>query len=191
MQTGILLPSLTAQVIDPDPHFRRVVGYFRPADYATWAIGAAGMPALYTLFERLDPTNGRAYVKPPGGVLRVTGLLGFIGGFLIAYNRSSQRFYGNSENSREVTKDRYEVKRNLSQGLPAFGKKPSMSPELQEMAMRNSKNSQFALFFFPWFSFFTHEYHGVDLKRYYEVRQGEENWEFVLPAYESLEKTSI
>lgn len=177
--------------IDPDPHFTRVVSFFRPIDYATWAVAAAGMPALYTLFERLDPTNGRQFVKPPPGVMRVTGLLGVIGGFMIAYNRSSQRFFGHTENAREVAMDRYQVKKNLSQGLPAFGKKPSMSPDLQNMAMRNSKNSQYALFFFPWFSFFTHEYHGVDLKKYYEVRPGEEKWEFSLPAYDSLEKTVV
>jgi hypothetical protein len=149
------------------------------------------MPTLYTVFERLDPTNGRTFTKPPGGVLRVTGLLGFVGGFFIAYNRSSQRFFGHAENAREVQKDRFEVKKNLSQGLPAFGKKPTMNPDLQEMAMRNSKNSQYALFFFPWFSFFTHEYHGIDLKKYYEVRPGEEKWDFQLPPYESLAKKSI
>lgn len=35
-------------LIDSDPHFARVVRYFRPSDYATWAIAtAAGPTALY------------------------------------------------------------------------------------------------------------------------------------------------
>lgn len=178
-------------MIDTDPHFNRVVGFFRPCDYAAWAIGTVAMPGLFTVFERLDPVNGRTFTKPSPSVLRVTTLLGFVGGFLIAYNRSSQRFFGHTENAREVAKDRYQVKKNLSQGLPAFGKKPSITPDLQEVAMRNSKNSQYGLFFFPWFSFFTHEYHGIDLKKYYEVRPGEEKWEFNLPPYEELEKKSI
>jgi hypothetical protein len=35
-------------LIDSDPHFSRVVRYFRPSDYATWGIAtAAGPTALY------------------------------------------------------------------------------------------------------------------------------------------------
>jgi hypothetical protein len=46
------MPSLQIhrdyQLIDSDPHFSRVVRYFRPSDYATWAIAtAAGPTALY------------------------------------------------------------------------------------------------------------------------------------------------
>jgi hypothetical protein len=33
-------------VIDTDPHFTRVVRYFRPSDYAAWAAGTAAAPAL-------------------------------------------------------------------------------------------------------------------------------------------------
>lgn len=33
-------------VIDTDPHFGRVVRYFRPSDYAAWAAGTAAAPAL-------------------------------------------------------------------------------------------------------------------------------------------------
>jgi hypothetical protein len=33
------------EVIDTDPHFKRVVGYFRPTDYLTWAAGTASLPA--------------------------------------------------------------------------------------------------------------------------------------------------
>lgn len=35
-------------LIDADPHASRVVRYFRPSDYAVWAVGTAAFPsALY------------------------------------------------------------------------------------------------------------------------------------------------
>jgi hypothetical protein len=33
-------------LIDSDPHFSRVVKYFRPSDYATWAAGTLAFPGL-------------------------------------------------------------------------------------------------------------------------------------------------
>jgi hypothetical protein len=179
------------EIIDSDPQFLKVVRYFRLSDYGAWAIGTVTAPSLFTLFEYLDPVNGFRYMRPAASHLRVTTLLGAVGGFLIAYNRSTKRFWGFAENGREVTKDRYEVKRNLSLGLPALGKKPSMTPYLQDVTYRNSKNSQHGLFVLPWFSFFNHERHGIDLAKYYEVRAGEEAWGFELPKFESLEKTVV
>lgn len=143
------------------------------------------------MFEYLDPINGRNFVRPPNTFLRVSTLLGTVGGFIIAYNQSTKRFWGYAENAREVSKDRYEVKSNLSKGLPPLGVKPTLNPWLQEVTYRNSKNSQAALFAIPWFSFFHHEKHGIDLKKYYDVRPGEEGWGIELPAYESLEKKSF
>jgi hypothetical protein len=37
--------KLPYPLVDADPHFNRVVKYFRPSDYATWAAGAAIAPA--------------------------------------------------------------------------------------------------------------------------------------------------
>jgi hypothetical protein len=37
-------------VIDTDPHAFRVVRYFRPRDYATWAAVTAGFPATYYIW---------------------------------------------------------------------------------------------------------------------------------------------
>ena len=34
-------------LIDIDPHFSRVVRYFRPSDYAAWGALGFGTPALY------------------------------------------------------------------------------------------------------------------------------------------------
>jgi hypothetical protein len=88
-------------LIDADPHASRVVRYFRPSDYAVWA-GATGafpaalyfwgacrvqwllVPCSYILAEMADPTKLR--LRTP---LRLGGFLGFIGGFMLAYQRSS------------------------------------------------------------------------------------------------------
>ena len=46
-------PSRTDyQVIDIDPHFKRVVRYFRPSDYAVWAGATAAGPAFMLLMGR-------------------------------------------------------------------------------------------------------------------------------------------
>ncbi len=37
-------------LIDADPHAFRVIRYFRPSDYATWAAGTAGFPAALYLW---------------------------------------------------------------------------------------------------------------------------------------------
>lgn len=33
-------------VVDADPHFNRVIRYFRPADYGVWAAGTVAAPAI-------------------------------------------------------------------------------------------------------------------------------------------------
>jgi len=67
-------------VIDTDPHTVRVVRYFRPRDYATWATVTAGFPAAYFLWGRFDPMPSGAR-----GSLRKTytlaAVLGAFGGF--------------------------------------------------------------------------------------------------------------
>lgn len=166
----------------------KVVRYLRLTDYATLIASTAAFPTLLTVFERLDPVNGKSFTRPSGSLLRVSSTLGFVGGFFIIYNRSSKRFLGFTENQREVRKDRFEVKSNLSKGLHPFGAPPRLDPWMQEMSMRNGKNSQMGNFILPWFSFFRHDFHGIDLKKYYVTRDGEEDWNFKLPDYESLEK---
>lgn len=87
-------------LIDADPHASRVIRYFRPSDYAVW-LGATGAfpAALYfwgeqpvfisasnthLCVEMADPVNFK--MRTP---LRLGGVLGFVGGFLLAYQRSS------------------------------------------------------------------------------------------------------
>ncbi|ODV84599.1 hypothetical protein CANARDRAFT_29124 [[Candida] arabinofermentans NRRL YB-2248] len=165
------------ELIDEDPIFSKVVRFFRPSDYLTWAIGTISAPAGLYLMELYEPAIGRKFTKPPPMILRGAGLIGFIGGFLMAYNKSTKRLWGWSENKREVEKDRYEVKKSLSLGLNPYGES-SMNLYMQDVSSRNSKNSQLMLAFIPWFNFTNHINHGVDLRKYYEVRKGEENWGF-------------
>lgn len=166
-------------MIDQDPEFGKVVRYFRPSDYAIWAGSAAFAPLFLRLMERYEPATGRTFKAPPAMFMRAAGLLGFIGGFIFAYNQSTKRFWGLTENKKEVAKDRYEVKKLLSQGKSPYGiENSSLTPYLQDVASRNSNHSQLLLAFIPWFNFANHPNHGVDLHKYYEVRKGEEKWGF-------------
>lgn len=106
-------------------------------------------------------------------------MISFTSGFIFSYNRSIQRFQGVIENKREVEKDRYEIKSRLAQGLKPYGE-TDLSSWLQKIAARNSTYSSTFNHIFPWFNIVNHEYHGVDLKKYYEVREGEEKWGFDL-----------
>jgi hypothetical protein len=87
-------------LIDADPHASRVIRYFRPSDYAVWVGSTAAFPGmLYGLgmnlslcystsqhfpIEMADPTHMR--LKTP---MKLGGLLGFLAGFMFAYQRSS------------------------------------------------------------------------------------------------------
>ena len=100
-----------------------------------------------------DPTKMK--LRTP---LRLGGMLGFIGGFLLAYQRSSSmsnhvddvrhltlaftvRFWGWSENQREQEMDKEEMSERIRQGQPLYGH--SDQPEwVQGAAYRNSVFSQ-------------------------------------------------
>lgn len=105
--------------------------------------------------------NGKSFVRPSASLFRFTTFLGLAGGFFIAYNRSSQRFWGWSENQPELRKYKEDIKQNLLKGEPPHGRS-SLSPWLQDIANRNSANSQLGLNIVPWFNFVNHPYHGND-----------------------------
>lgn len=175
------VPQADYELIDADPHFNRVVSFFRPSDYGVWAGSAVGFPLALQAWERLEP-HGGAFTKPGkvgGGPLRVATVIGFLGGFYMAYIRSSKRFLGWTENSREVQKDRYQVKKLLSQEKLPYGDDNTVLTErLQDVANRNSQYSFTMLALLPWFNIVNHSYHGVNMKKYYENRAGEEQWGF-------------
>merc|ERR1711939_587039 len=97
-------PGKTAfPLIDSDPYAGRVVRYMRPSDYTVWAGATVAFPGMLYAYEMADPTRlPRRGLTP---ALRLCTVLGFAGGFLLAYQRSSFRFWGWTENSLEQKKD--------------------------------------------------------------------------------------
>ncbi|KAF8889344.1 NADH-ubiquinone oxidoreductase complex I, 21 kDa subunit-domain-containing protein, partial [Infundibulicybe gibba] len=118
-----------------DPHASRVVRYFRPSDYAVWAGATAAFPSALYLWDMADPAKYRLRTA-----LRLGGFLGFMGGFLLAYQRSSE----------------------AKEGKPLYGE--SHQPMwVQGSAYRNSAFSQLK---FCAFNFVNHPHHGTDPAKY-------------------------
>ncbi|PFH51937.1 hypothetical protein AMATHDRAFT_141423 [Amanita thiersii Skay4041] len=147
-------------LIDADPHAFRVVRYFRLSDYAIWAAGTAAFPTALYLWEMADPAKLRMRTS-----LRLGGFLGFVGGFLLAYQRSSARFWGWSENKREERMDLEELSQRAKDSKPLYGE--SHQPQwVQGTAFRNSAYSQLKFSVFPMFNLVHHPYHGTDPAKY-------------------------
>jgi hypothetical protein len=71
---------------DDTRHFKRVIQYARPGDYAVGAATAAAGPGLMLLWERISPSLvGKGGFAP---IMRLTGVLGAGAGFLMFYQRS-------------------------------------------------------------------------------------------------------
>ncbi|KAI2780887.1 NADH-ubiquinone oxidoreductase complex I, 21 kDa subunit-domain-containing protein [Daldinia loculata] len=157
-------------LIDNDPHFKRVVGYARTSDYVHGAVAAAAGPGLLWTMERFAPSHvGR------GGfarAMRLAGLIGAMGGFLYFYQRSSLRFYGMSENAREVELDMREMVDKVKAGEPLYGQS-SLTPHMQGVAARQSRYSALFTAVLPWFNFVNHNQHGVDTAKYYRRAEQE------------------
>ncbi|CAO1616751.1 unnamed protein product [Sympodiomycopsis kandeliae] len=137
--------------IDSDPHFRRVVKYFRPSDYGVWGASAGAFPAALYWLEAMDP-----HKIPKGGLaasMKLGGFLGACGGFLMAYQRSSARFWGFAENTRELNMAKEEAV-DFSQLHSA------LDPYMQGVAHRNSVWSQLKFSVMPWFNVVNHQHHG-------------------------------
>ncbi|ETW79129.1 hypothetical protein HETIRDRAFT_323092 [Heterobasidion irregulare TC 32-1] len=147
-------------LIDADPHFSRVMRYMRPSDYAVWAGATGAFPAALYFWEMAD--HSRAKMRLP---LRLGGVLGFIGGFLLSYQRSSFRFWGWTENKAEEERDFAELSQRARDGLPLYGE--SLQPEwVQGAAYRNSAFSQLKFQSFPMFNLVNHPHHGTDPAKY-------------------------
>ncbi|KUI54161.1 hypothetical protein VP1G_01673 [Cytospora mali] len=164
-QTQTYIPSKTVQT-----DFPRVVGYARPSDYAFGAATATAGPALLWTMEKVAPS----YVGRGGfaRAMRLCGFIGLCGGFLAFYNRSIMRFYGMSENAREVDLDMREMVDKVKRGETLYGES-RLSPHIQGVAARQSRFS--AMFFdvVPWFNFVNHSQHGVDTAKYYRQAEKE------------------
>ena len=159
-----------AQLIDSDPHFKRVVSYARPSDYTAAALFASFPPAAMLLMERISPSEvGRGGFRQ---IMRLTTGLGILSGFYLFYSRSQNRFYGFSENRREVEKDMREMTDKVKRGEPLYGVS-TMTEYMQGVASRQSRYSGVFLHVMPWFNFVNHNQHGVDTAKYYRNAERE------------------
>jgi hypothetical protein len=68
----------------------------------------------------------------------------------------TERFYGFTENAREVEMDTREMVDKVKKGEPLYGKS-QMSSYLQGMAARNSRYSELFIHVVPWFNFVNHD----------------------------------
>ncbi|KAK4216816.1 NADH-ubiquinone oxidoreductase complex I, 21 kDa subunit-domain-containing protein [Rhypophila decipiens] len=157
-------------LIDNDPHFKRVVRYARPSDYAHGLVAAAAGPGLLYGMEKAFPSR-----VGKGGfaqAMRLTGALGAVGGFLYFYNRSILRFYGMSENAREIQMDMREMVDRVKAGQPIYGES-QLTTAMQGVAARQSRFSALFSHVMPWFNFVNHSQHGVDTAKYYQQAERE------------------
>ncbi|KAF3908713.1 hypothetical protein ABW20_dc0101003 [Dactylellina cionopaga] len=169
-------------LIDNDPYFSRVIGYFRPSDYAAIAVSTAAAPALYMLMDYASPSYMGRTALMSG--MRASGVIGLTGGCLIAYQRSSLRFWGWTENEREVQMDMREMIDKVKRKESLYGE-TNLTPYMQGVAARNSRYSQLMFHVFPWFNIANHDQHGVDTSKYYKAAEEEMERERL-----SKEKTS-
>ncbi|KAF9031351.1 hypothetical protein BDZ89DRAFT_1063973 [Hymenopellis radicata] len=151
-------------VIDTDPHFSRVMRYMRTEDYTAWAVVTGGFPAAWRLWEALDPSSRITPTQFRAG-MRVGGLIGFCGGFLLAYQNSSMRFWGWRENKREEEMDLKELTQRAKEGKPLYGES-SHQPWVQNAAHQNSAFAQLKFAAIPMLNFVNHPYHGTDPAKY-------------------------
>lgn len=82
------------------------------------------------------------------------------------------RFYGFTENAREVSLDMREMVSKVKSGEPLYGVS-STTPYIQGVASRNSRYTGVFLHVIPWFNFVNHEQHGVDTRKYYLAAERE------------------
>jgi hypothetical protein len=82
------------------------------------------------------------------------------------------RFYGFTENKREVDKDMKEMVAKVKAGEPLYGTS-TVTPYIQGVASRNSRYTGVFLHVIPWFNFVNHNQHGVDTAKYYQQAERE------------------
>ena len=82
------------------------------------------------------------------------------------------RFYGVSENAREVRMDMREMVDKVKKGEPLYGVS-QLTPAMQGVAARQSRYSAMFMAVIPWFNFVNHSQHGVDTAKYYQQAERE------------------
>lgn len=93
-------------------------------------------------------------------------------GYLLMHWGHIVRFYGFTENKRELEMDMKEMVAKVKKGEPLYGTSTT-TPYVQGMAARNSRYSGLFLHVIPWFNFVNHNQHGVDTAKYYQQAERE------------------
>jgi hypothetical protein len=104
--------------------------------------------------------------------MRLSVGVGMCAGFLLMYERSAARFYGFTENRREIEMDMREMTDRVKKGLPIYGES-TLTEYMQGAASRQSRYSGIFLHVMPWFNFVNHNQHGVDTAKYYQNAERE------------------
>jgi hypothetical protein len=91
---------------------------------------------------------------------------------LLTLSASTVRFYGYTENAREVQMDMREMTDRVKAGLPLYGES-RLTPNMQGVAARQSRYSALFMGVVPWFNFVNHNQHGVDTAKYYRNAERE------------------
>ncbi|OCK83344.1 hypothetical protein K432DRAFT_347255 [Lepidopterella palustris CBS 459.81] len=163
-------PTTEYPLIDNDPHFKRVVKYTRPVDWLYGAGFAALGPLTLLYWEKVSPSYvGKGGFAP---IMRLCGTIGLGAGFFLVYSRSINRFYGLTENRREIDMDMREMVDKVKKGEPLYGHS-TLTPYMQGVASRNSRYAGTFIHVIPWFNFVNHPYHGVDTAKYYQQAERE------------------
>ena len=131
---------------------------------------AAAGPSLMLWWERVSPSE----VSKPGfaSIMRLSGAISVTAGFLMMYSRSINRFYGFTENRRELEMDMREMTDRVKRGEPLYGVS-TMTEYMQGVASRQSRYSGIFIHVMPWFNFVNHAHHGVDTSKYYRQAERE------------------
>ena len=111
---------------------------------------------------------------------RIRGVHVCLDRLLIEYNKRAEdanktvvvRFWGWTENAREVEMDMKEMIQKVKEKKPLYGES-ELTPYMQGVAARNSRYSQLAFGVMPWFNFANHNQHGVDTAKYYKAAEKE------------------
>ena len=126
-------------VIDADPTVYKVVSLFRASEYLTILSGVVVTVGAMRSWHIYDP------IPQYKRTLFWGGAFGLLGGFMLAYQISSQRLWGVRENAREI-----EMHKKLRK------KETVLDPHLASVSYRNTKNSQLLLSVVPVFNFSNH-----------------------------------
>ncbi|KAJ1742846.1 hypothetical protein LPJ79_002049 [Coemansia sp. RSA 1821] len=145
-------------VIDTDPIFGRVIRYMRLSDYAMGiALTAIGPGFMYWMVEKYQSMGlSRKHLHRGMGFATV---IGATVGFLSAYASSSSRFWGLSENAREIRMYREEYRRLKAEGKSMHGTS-SLPLSVQRTAAGYSTGAFLNFDVMPWFNFVNHPFHG-------------------------------